>query len=112
MAGNDFSIYEGYLHTDHSIRDEFFSNAPEPPRKEAPWLMDFTYLYESGAADHREFVQGEPIRQEEIYEEIGPPTEWRLAHDGLVANAIRSAADVEDIARALSRIEAWDSASP
>jgi len=107
LAGEDFSVYEGYLHTDHSIRQEFFNNGAEPSMKAKPWLMDFSYIYKEGAEDHRQFVLGEPIEEAEVFKEIGPPADWRLASAVMPARQ-RSQQDVAEIDRLLQKIAAWN----
>lgn len=77
LKGKDWSTYAGILHTDHSIRDEFFENRTRPSTDRQPWQMDFSYIYQKTRADHFKFVVGQEVSSEEIFAEIGKPDEWR-----------------------------------
>jgi hypothetical protein len=78
LADKDWTRYAGYLHTDHSIRHEFFHENPEPIQdiKAREYLQDFTYLYDENARDHRRFVSGTNVAREEIEQKLGPMAEW------------------------------------
>lgn len=78
-VSKDWTAYEGLLHTDHSIRREFFAGeAEEPPLEGRPWLMDFTYIYDPSQADYKLFMGEDVVPEEVVYGEIGPPSEWRI----------------------------------
>jgi hypothetical protein len=76
LKGKDWTKYEGYLHTDHAIRAEFFRDRIVPPTFDKPYLMDFTYIYAHDQADFAQFMQGRHFTDEEVYGEIGHPEEW------------------------------------
>ncbi len=78
LEGKDWTRYGGYLHTDHSIRSEFFHEEPEKLSEvsEREYLEDFTYLYDKQAKDYIRFVQGAPVSEEEVYDELGNPESW------------------------------------
>ena len=58
LAGKDWTKYEGLLHTDHAVREEFFDGRSEPITSHKPPFMDFTYLYDSTQPDFTEFSAG------------------------------------------------------
>lgn len=74
----DWSAYAGYLHTDHSIRNEFFTSDEVPPTKDRPWAMDFSYIYDQTTVDYTSFMAGEPVSEDEVFAEIGKPGDWRF----------------------------------
>jgi hypothetical protein len=78
LANADWTKYKGYLHTDHSVRAEFFHVGEELPDgfNGNPYLLDFTYLYDPRGKDHIRFVSGEVISEEEVYADLGHPEEW------------------------------------
>jgi len=52
LAGKDWTRYEGVLHTDHAVREEFFHGSREvAPTSSKPYLMDFTYWACFGKTD-------------------------------------------------------------
>ena len=73
LEGKDWTRYEGVLHTDHAVREEFFSDRDIAPTTWKPYLMDFTYLYDQGQDDFREFTGGERVSAQRVFEEIGRP---------------------------------------
>jgi hypothetical protein len=58
FAGKDWTKYEGLLHTDHAVREEFFDGREEPLTKHTLPLLDFRYLYDSAQTDFTEFMAG------------------------------------------------------
>ncbi len=79
LADKDWTKYGGWLHTDHSIRPEFFREDPKPLAEitSREYLQDFTYLYQEGARDHARFVEGEDVSLEEVEEQLGSVGDWR-----------------------------------
>jgi hypothetical protein len=79
LQGKDWTRYGGYLHTDHSIRGEFFHENPEPVPQltHAEYLQDFAYLYDAGATDNVRFVEGVRVSEQEVNEVIGSPDSWQ-----------------------------------
>ena len=79
LKDKDWTRYGGHLHTDHSIRKEFFSDRPEKrldlTAKE--WLQDFTYLYDTKKRDHVRFIGGQAVSYDEIVVEIGAPEDYQ-----------------------------------
>jgi hypothetical protein len=76
IEGKDWTAYEGHLHTDHSVRVEFFAGRDKPPTARTPYLMDLTYLFDRSEKDHAEFMQGVPFTDEQVYEKVGTPDTW------------------------------------
>jgi hypothetical protein len=79
LQGKDWTRYGGFLHTDHSIRPEFFhDNAePLPDLTQVEYLQDFTYLYDQSARDYLRFVEGVRVSEQEVTEVIGTPDSWQ-----------------------------------
>lgn len=100
----DWTAYEGVLHTDHSIRDEFFVSGLEPPRMSKPWLMDFTYIYDHTKEDYVRFLAGKLVSEEEVFQDIGPPGEWRTL-GAEIPKRTRSAA--RELKALLHKCERW-----
>jgi hypothetical protein len=75
LRDKDWTRYGGHLHTDHSVRSEFFDERPDksPQVGRKEYLQDFAYLYDRGAADHVRFVAGQNVSREEVVSEIGDP---------------------------------------
>ena len=82
LQKKDWTRYGGYLHTDHSIRPEFFHDSPEPSQDltASEYLEDFTYLYDKKAKDHVRFVLGTPVAEDALVKEIGSPESWVKVH--------------------------------
>jgi len=78
LKGVDWTRYEGYLHTDHSIRPEFFYPGADLPPAVASkrYVLDFAYLYNKETRDYRTFVSGVPIQWDEVEKEIGNESDW------------------------------------
>ena len=76
LEGKDWTRYEGVLHTDHAVREEFFLDREVAPTASKPYLMDFTYLYDKKQEDFREFTGGKPFSVEEVFAETGRPEDW------------------------------------
>jgi hypothetical protein len=72
FEGKDCGSYGGYLHTDHAIRAEFFRPDACPMHHANPYLMDFTYIFDTAEADHLTFMVGEEVSREEVEAAIGP----------------------------------------
>ena len=78
LRDRDWTRYGGHLHTDHSIREEFFRADLEgglDPKPEE-WLADFTYLYDGTTKDHLRFVHGELVAEAAVFAEIGDPESY------------------------------------
>ena len=76
LNGKDWTAYLGLLHTDHSVRKEFFDEMESPEMLHKPYVMDFTYLYDRRERDHAEFMLGVPFTIEQICRELGPVESW------------------------------------
>ena len=71
LEGKDWTRYEGYLHTDHAVREEFFQDREIAPTRNKPYLMDFTYLFDQNQSDFKEFSDGRLFTEADVYAEIG-----------------------------------------
>jgi hypothetical protein len=78
LQGKDWTRYGGFLHTDHSIRPEFFrvDARPGSDLTVAEYLEDFTYLYDPKVVDHTRFVTGVTIAEEDVVRRLGPTSSW------------------------------------
>jgi hypothetical protein len=76
LEGKDWTRYEGLLHTDHAVRDEFFQDREVATTRNKPYLMDFTYLYDQNQRDFTEFSDGRLFTEADVFSEIGRPEEW------------------------------------
>ena len=80
LGGKDWTRYEGVLHTDHSVREEFFFDREIAPTASKPYLMDFTYLYDETGDDFEEFSRGKRFDDSAVFAEIGRPEDWDTSH--------------------------------
>ncbi|MEZ5398748.1 MAG: hypothetical protein R2729_03710 [Bryobacteraceae bacterium] len=106
LEGKDWTRYEGVLHTDHAVRAEFFLDREVAPTSTRPYLMDFTYLYDTAQDDFLKFSGGEPFSQQQIFEEIGRPEDW--AHRAKAAGRPRSNEEAMEVAEQLDACRKWE----
>jgi len=109
LQGKDWTRYEGLLHTDHAVREEFFLDREIAPTSSRPYLMDFTYLYDDRQEDFEKFTAGKLFTEEEIYAEIGQPQEWTYRATPTVA--ARSDEQAASVAEQLLICRQWESDS-
>lgn len=76
LAGKDWTKYEGLIHTDNAVREEFFEGGSEPRTKHKPPLMDFTYLYDTTQSDYTDFTGGRIFTETDVHADIGSPETW------------------------------------
>jgi hypothetical protein len=78
LKGKDWTRYGGNLHTDHSIRPEFFEIRREKSAdiQNRDYLQDFVYLYDAQTQDHVRFAAGQNVSREEVVEAIGDPEQF------------------------------------
>ena len=108
LEGKDWTRYEGVLHTDHAVREEFFLDREVAPTASKPYLMDFTYLFDEGQDDFIEFTGGEPFTAEQVLMEIGQPEDWtRRARKAVIS---RSDAETVAVAEQLQACRRWEAA--
>jgi hypothetical protein len=89
LEGKDWTKYDGYLHTDHAVREEFFQDRDVPPTIQSPYIMDFTYIYDNRQPDFKEFTEGLRFSDEQVFAEIGSP-ESRTHRDDQKTRKTRS----------------------
>ena len=106
LEGKDWTRYEGVLHTDHAVREEFFLDREVAPTASKPYLMDFTYLFDEGQDDFIQFTGGEPFTAEHVFTEIGRPEDW--THRARKAGISRSDAEAIAVAEQLQAIRRWE----
>jgi hypothetical protein len=106
LEGKDWTRYEGVLHTDHAVREEFFVDREIPPTTTKPYLMDFTYLYNEGQLDFHEFSGGKPFSEADVYAEIGHPRDW--THRASIPVQPRSEQEAASVAELLLACNRWE----
>ena len=106
LEGKDWTRYEGVLHTDHAVREEFFADRDVAPTASRPYLMDFTYLYDEGQDDFIEFTGGKPIPAKRVFEEIGRPEDWTYRTSD--AARLRTVKEVKTVAEQLTKCRHWE----
>lgn len=109
LEGKDWTRYEGLLHTDHAVREEFFVDREVAPTASKPYLMDFTYLYDDKQKEFEEFTRGKRFSDEEVYAEIGRPDEW--THRAGTSAMARSENDAASVAEQLLACKRWQAPS-
>jgi hypothetical protein len=99
LVGKDWTKYEGLLHTDNAVREEFFDGREQPLSSRKPPLMDFTYLYDSTQPDFKEFTAGRVFTEDEVYADIDSPENWthREAVKRLMERTPEQAAEVFEL---------------
>lgn len=105
LQEKDWTKYEGFLHTDHAVRREFFQDRDVPPTFEQPYLMDFMYMYAHGQSEFVEFTQGKRFAEEEVYAEIGRPEDW--SHRATLPQRARSNAESLVVAEQVAACQRW-----
>ncbi len=105
LLGKDWTRYEGVLHTDHAVREEFFQDRQEPPTASKPYLMDFTYLYDPSQADFQEFSGGRRFALADVLGEIGRPEDWTHRHGA--PDRSRSDEQAAVVAEQLLKCQEW-----
>lgn len=109
LHGKDWTRYEGVLHTDHAIREEFFLDREVAPTASRPYLMDFTYLYDDKQEDFEALTRGKRFTDEEVYTEIGHPADW--THRASAGAGFRSDDQAASVAEQLLVCSLWAASS-
>jgi hypothetical protein len=78
IKGKDWTTYQGYHHTDHSIRNEFFDGREQPDRSRGQYLLDFSYIAGGADGENRELMDGIIVDKAYMDCDIGPAAEWRF----------------------------------
>jgi hypothetical protein len=106
LAGKDWTKYEGLLHTDHAVREEFFDGRAEPVTRHKLPLLDFTYLYDDTQPDFTEFMAGRLFSEDEVFADIDREEHW--AHrEGDYRPVERTEGEAAEVAELLTRCLAW-----
>ena len=109
LENKDWTRYEGLLHTDHAVREEFFLDRDVAPTTSKPYLMDFTYLYDDNQVDFEKFTRGKPFTDEEVYADIGRPGDW--THRARTTSVSRSEEEAAKVLEQLSACNRWQTPS-
>jgi hypothetical protein len=107
FEGKDCGSYGGYLHTDHAIRVEFFRSDACPMHHTDPYLMDFTYIFDTAEFDNLTFMVGEEVTQKDVEADIGPIGDLQTISAGpMVVTGSRPEIAAHRIDDALGRLRA------
>jgi len=106
LVGKDWTKYEGLLHTDHAVREEFFDGREEPITRHNLPLLDFTYLYDSAQADFTEFMAGRIFTEDEVFADIDRPETW-THRDGEYKGIERTDEQAAELAELLDKCLTW-----
>lgn len=106
LEGKDWTRYEGVLHTDHAVREEFFLDRERAPMAFKPYLMDFTYLFDETQDDFAQFTGGTAFTAEHIFAEIGHPEDW--THRISETARTRSNEEAVSVATQLQACRRWE----
>jgi hypothetical protein len=106
LEGKDWTRYEGLLHTDHAVREEFFIDRDVAPTTSKPYLMDFTYLYDRHQPDFQEFSLGKPFSEDEVFGDIGRPEDW--THRASGSALLRTDAEAATVLAQLLACRQWE----
>jgi len=106
LNGKDWTRYEGVLHTDHAVREEFFLEREVAPTASRPYLMDFTYLYDEKRGDFEEFSRGKRFEDAAVFAEIGRPEDW--THRDIAARQSRSEDQAATVAEQMLACNRWE----
>lgn len=111
IKGKDWTTYQGFHHTDHSIRAEFFDGSDAPDRSRGPFLLDFSYISGNGSGENVELMEGNVVPLKSVIRDIGKFEEWRfakpLAKAGIKKIPSRPQNEAAKISSALKRADAW-----
>lgn len=106
LEGRDWTRYEGVLHTDHAVREEFFLDRELAPTASKPYLMDFTYLFDDKQDEFVQFTGGQRFTSEQVFTEIGRPEDW--THRTSTPVMSRSDAQAVTVAKQLQACRRWE----
>jgi hypothetical protein len=109
LRGMDCTRYGGHLHTDHSIRDEFFSKNPAKSADltRYEWLEDFTYLYDPRKKDHVRFMTGRTVSHDEIVAELGTIEDYERIVGTRIKRPAQSLEDRDEVELLLAKFRQW-----
>jgi hypothetical protein len=106
LQGKDWTRYEGVLHTDHAVREEFFVDRPVAPTALKPYLMDLTYLYDEQQQEFIDFTGGREFSESEVFAEIGRPEDWSHREGGVSSG--RADLEAAQVAEQLETCRSWE----
>jgi hypothetical protein len=109
LQNKDWTTYAGLHHSDHSVREEFFSEKEHPLNMNQPFLIDFSYIYAREKQEDSDLMDGILVSAEEVYADIGNPDEWRRAAPLQRSRAVeRPDEKVREINEALMLCRRWE----
>jgi len=108
LQGKDWTKYEGLIHTDHAVREEFFGDREEPTTASAPYIQDFTYLFDRSQEDFVNFTAGKKFTEDEVFADIGGKETWTRRTGEYVEGRGRSSEEDAEISQLLSECQSWE----
>lgn len=110
LAGKDWTRYEGLYHTDHAVRDEFFTSRSggTAPTHDRPYTAELSYLYNPDEDGFVEFTRGKLTDRAELSALIGTPADWE-GRSAAPTPAARTDEHAAQVARKLRACEQWGS---
>jgi len=79
IKGKDWTTYQGFHHTDHSIRGEFFDGREKPDRVRGAYLLDFSYIAGGADGENKELMDGVAVDEKFVDCDLGSVDSWRFA---------------------------------
>jgi hypothetical protein len=107
LDGKDWTKYEGLIHTDHAVREEFFADREEPITGQAPHIQDLTYLFDRTQDDFVNFTAGKPVTADEVFADLGGPETWTRRTGEYAEAAARTPEEDAEAAALLGECAAW-----
>jgi hypothetical protein len=109
LQGKDWTKYEGLIHTDHAVREEFFADREEPITGSAPHIQDLTYLFDRTQEDFVNFTAGKSFTEDEVFADIGSTETWTRRTSDYAETHERSAAEDAEILQLMRECQDWPS---
>jgi hypothetical protein len=107
LDGKDWTRYEGLIHTDHAVREEFFADREEPVAGQAPHIQDLTYLFDQTQDDFINFTAGKPFTTDEVFADLGGAVTWTRRTGDYAEAGTRSSAEDGEAAELMRECATW-----
>jgi hypothetical protein len=78
IKGKDWTTYQGFHHTDHSVRAEFFDSREGPDRSRGQYSLDFSYITGRSSQENFELMNGILVDKRTVEKEIGSVEDLRF----------------------------------
>lgn len=107
IKGKDWTTYQGFHHTDHSVRAEFFDGRQSPDRSRGQYLLDFSYITGGTEGENFELMEGIVVDKKTVDQEIGRTEDLRFNKPMAKASTGRPRAEERKITAALKECKRW-----